>query len=54
MTNTTVFKDTSCGLHPGHHQTYTLLRDYEKNHTKVHILAPERDRITLQKHYDTC
>jgi len=30
MKISTVFKDTSFGLLPGHHQTYALLRNCEK------------------------
>jgi len=37
MKNTIVFKDTNSGLHPGHHQTYALLRNYEKPYKSSHI-----------------
>jgi len=35
------FKVNSFGLHPGHHQTYSLFTTYEKQVTIVHKLGKE-------------
>jgi hypothetical protein len=39
----------SFSLHPGHYQTSTLHRTYEKNHTVVHILIQERELTPLKQ-----
>ena len=49
-----MFKVTNLGLDPGHHQTCALLKSYDNNQTKFHILTWEGDAIPLHKHYKTC
>ena len=55
MKYTTVFKDTSFGLHPGHRQIYALLRNYEKTiqnfvyYPRKEMVFPYRNIMTLVK-----
>lgn len=46
MNNTTVFMVTRFGLHPGHRQTYTLLRTYEKPYKGPYIKAGKEMSFT--------